>query len=496
MIERWIGERDALRMRTFLDKMGEHKLPWPLIGLFVGIALVVGALLAFLTPVGGIAVLIACGGALLMLRDVRWAFLALLSVICLLPFASLPFKIGFTPTFLDLAFAALYAVWFVRLITRRQDDFILTPLGLPILSFIALAVFCFLLGLAHARPSANDVRRFAEILMGLGIFFVVINNLRDESVLRQATAVLILIAAAEAAIGMVLYLVPRGWAVALLNPLGRLGYPVGPGALRFINDDPGRPMRAIGTNVDPNILGAMLVMAVAITSVQLFLRRPVLPRIWVFGAFGLLSLCLFLTYSRGSMVGAVAALVLVAALKYRRLLIVLILGALLLLLLPQTQAYVANFVQGIEIADRSTQMRMGEYKDAWRLIQRYPWIGVGFVSAPDIDLYLAVASLYLALAGQMGIIGLVVFLLVMAVFFLYVFRAWRVLPPGSALESLLLGYGAAVLGSLVGGVFDHTLLTYPHAVALLWFTLGMAAAAAYVGQRQLFTQNSRSDPVI
>ena len=40
------------------------------------------------------------------------------------------------------------------------------------------------------------------------------------------------------------------------------------------------------------------------------------------------------------------------------------------------------------------------------------------------------------------------------------------------------GYGAAIFGSLVAGFFDHTLLTYPHAVALLWFVLGMGAAAA------------------
>ena len=38
----------------------------------------------------------------------------------LLPFATLPFKIGFTPTFLDLVLLALYFVWIMRLATRRQ----------------------------------------------------------------------------------------------------------------------------------------------------------------------------------------------------------------------------------------------------------------------------------------------------------------------------------------------------------------------------------------
>jgi polysaccharide biosynthesis protein PslJ len=123
-------------------------------------------------------------------------------------------------------------------------------------------------------------------------------------------------------------------------------------------------------------------------------------------------------------------------------------------------------------------MRMGEYRDTLKLIQRYPWIGVGFVGTPDIDLYVAVAMIYLIIAAQMGIVGLISFLAVMAVFLLYLFRAWRRLPAGAPLESFLLGYGSAVFGSLIAGFLDHTLMTYPHAVALLWLTLGLGAAAA------------------
>ena len=81
-----------------------------------------------------------------------------------------------------------------------------------------------------------------------------------------------------------------------------------------------------------------------------------------------------------------------------------------------------------------------------------------------------------------------VFLVVMTVFLLYVYRAWRVLPRDARLEPYLLGYGAAIFGSLGAGFFDHTLLTYPHAVALLWFTVGMGAAAARLANLQIQQQ--------
>ncbi len=485
-----LGERSVSWLRTLLFSGDRKKATWAIVGFSVGLALVGGALLVFFTPVGGLAVILAGLCALLMLRDVRWGLVALAAVIGLLPFASLPIKLGFTPTFLDLVLGALYAVWGIRLATRQQHDFILTPIGVPVLVFIALALFSFVMGLAHSRPSANDARTFCEVLLGFGIFFLVVNNVRDQALLRQLTASLVLVGAAESGVGILFYVLPKTWTVRLLSPLGRLGYPVGLEALRYINDDSTRPMRAIGTNVDPNILGALLVVVLCLAGVQLVARRPVLPRGVLALSVGLMGICLFLTYSRSSMFGVVVALGVIALLRYRRLFLLLMAAGLLLLLLPQTQAYVANFVQGIEIADRSTQMRMGEYKDTFELIRRYPWIGVGFVGTPDIDLYLGVASLYLTLAAQMGIIGLLSFCAVAAAFMITTLRAWRTSRMNPSVEPLLLGYLAAVLGSLVSGLLDHTLLTYPHAVALLWLTLGMGIATARIATLARESQSS------
>ena len=481
-MDQFIDRQSALSLRRFISQSSRSRFARTLLAVLIAISLVCGALLALLTPIGGVAVLAAGLAAVLALRDVRWGLLAVIAVACLLPFASLPFKVGFTPTFLDLTFGAVYAVWAVRLFTRTQNDFILTPLGLPVLAFVLLAIFSFLLGLAHAFPTPNDLRTFAEVLMGICIFYLVVNNVRLESVLRLLTRALIAAGAAQSLIGIAFYVLPEAWTVRALNPLARLGYPVGYGALRYINDDPERPMRAIGTCVDPNILGAMLVIILTLAGVQLLSRNPVMPRFWLMSSVGLMAVCLFLTYSRGSLVGAVAALGAVSLVRYRRLLLVLVAMSLLLLLLPQTQDYVAHFAQGIEIEDRSTQMRMGEYRDALKLIQRYPWVGVGFVGAPDVDLYLGVASIYFALASQMGIVGLTSFLVVMCAFFVIVALAWKDQPRDGPLEPMLLGYGAAVFGSLFSGLLDHTLLTYPHAGALLWLTLGLGVVSARMTQ--------------
>ena len=164
--------------------------------------------------------------------------------------------------------------------------------------------------------------------------------------------------------------------------------------------------------------------------------------------------------------------------KYRRLLPVLIIAGLLILLLPQTQEYVVHFFQGLQGQDLATEMRLGEYKDALILISRYPWLGVGFIGVPDIDIYLGVSMAYLTIAEEMGLVGLAAFLVIMTIFFRYTWRSWRSMSHDPRLEAMLLGFQTAVVGGLVGGLADHYLFSYPHAVAFFWLCIGLAVAAA------------------
>ncbi len=189
---------------------------------------------------------------------------------------------------------------------------------------------------------------------------------------------------------------------------------------------------------------------------------------------GVMGLCMILTFSRGSLVGLGAALLLLAALKYRRLLPVIVILLVIFMLLPQTQGYIEHFLSGVQGQDRATQMRFGEYKDAFILITRYPWIGVGFTAAPDIDLYIGVSNLYLLVAEQMGIIGLAAFLLVIGVFFVHTWwaRVHRVRDAG--LEAILLGVQLAPPAHWSADpstlLFTSIFPTFRH--LLLYFSLG------------------------
>lgn len=455
--------------------------------LFVCLAagVLVGALFGGLGPILAVGLVGALAAGLLMLRSTDWGLYALVALITLLPYAALPVKVVFTPTFLDLILIALFAVWLGRMVTGAQRTFVTSALGLPLFVFSVWAVIAFIFGLGHAPLTPNVLRHFAEVLLAVSLFFVAINRVRRVEVLERVSRVLVLAGGGTALLGLVFYFLPGNWTVAILGRLAPFGYPTD-GILHFIEDNPENPMRAISTSIDPNALGGLLVILTIVAVTLLMARQPILPRRYLALIAGTMLVCLILTFSRGSMAGVVAALGLLALLRYRKLLPGMAAAGGLVLLLPQTQFYVTRFVEGLQGQDLATQMRFGEYKDALILISRNPLIGVGFAGTPDIDLYIGVSNVYLLIAEQMGLVGVALFVIVLITYWVVTFRAWRKLPRGHRLEGPLLAYALALVGAAVSGIFDHFFfnIDFVHLVSLFWLVMGLGVATALLVEKE------------
>lgn len=448
--------------------------------------LLVGALFGGLGPIIAVGLLGALTVGVLMLRSTQMGLFALVALICLLPYAALPVRIGFRPTFLDVAIAALFGVWALRLITGQQRTLVASPLGPLLVAFMGWAFFIFIFGLRYGGLNVTVARNFLEVMLAIGLFFLVVNQVKSIDHLDQISRIIIVAGGGAAALGILFYFLPGDWTVSILSLLRIFQYPTD-GILRYIEDDPEQPMRAISTSVDPNALGGLLVFLTIITVAHLFAARPILPRLLLMLISAMMLLTLYLTFSRGSLLGVVVGLGVIGLLRYRKLVWVMVALAAVVIILPQTQLYVQRFIEGIRGEDLATQMRFGEYKDALNLIGRYPLTGVGFFGTPDIDVYVGVSMVYLLLAQQMGIIGLALYLLIGLAYLAILFATFRRLPPGHRLEAPLLAYGLAILGAMVGGVFDHFYfnLTFIHIAALYWLTMGLGMAAVLLWRAEV-----------
>ncbi len=444
--------------------------------LFLSLAVLLGLLIGWgavnLAPFTLFLLLVGICGSVAVAFFPGLAVFGLLAIVWLLPFGTLPFRLGFRFSFLDLATGALLFLFAWQVCTHR--------LRLPArMSLVAVTIYAVLLVVAAGnglRFGLTDDAITDSIKLASSAFvFVMLSTwLRNGAVVRRAAAWFLVFAAGQAFIGVMLYFLPAGYAIGMLSRLGRIGYPVGAGVLRYIADTP--LLRATGTSIDPNMLGGALVFAIAF-GVALWASHP--RRWWLLGVLGLLLLCLLLTRSRAALLGSGAAIAVLTVLRYRALLWFYPLGGLALIALPQTRAMLMHLLSGLRAQDRAAAMRLDEYAKSFQLIQDHPWLGVGFGPPPTLDTFVGVSSIYLQLAEVGGLLTLAAFCLAVGAALWSIWRGWR--NGGSPDEEwVVMGAIAGVLGALVTGLFDQHYVIYPHMAAIFWIAAGLGASAAWV----------------
>lgn len=451
------------------------------IGLAVGLGTASVLSSPLLIGAGLIAVAV---GALVVARPTLGLFLFLL-VVAILPFGVVPVRIGVQLTFVDVTLIATYLgfLWQLPRLARERPGFVASPAGVWLLLFAFLSVVAYVLGSGLSDPGAEGARRFSKLLASLLFFLVALNLLvRDLRLLRNIARGIALLGAGAGSIATGLWLLAPNIQLNLLNRLGALGYPTGDGVLRYEPAPNGTytdQLRAVGTAVDPNVLGGTLMLAAAFVLGHVIVGRQRVWPTWLLLALAVPTLAgVLVSFSRASWVGLAAA-VLWTGRKDRRVWLAAAAGSALLLTLPIGQRAVTRFTGGFSAADPATALRLGEYRNAATLIGRYPVLGIGFGPSPDIDVTAGVSSVYLLVGEQTGLVGLTAYLLALGSVLVLSRRATR--HPSREVATIAAGAQAAFVGALVAGLADHYFANqvFPHAVALFWLDAALLAACAY-----------------
>jgi O-antigen ligase len=453
----------------------------------VALGAVVGGAAAF-GPLYAVAGLLALLAGYALLTSTNLGLALAFALLTLLPFGTLPFKAIITPSLLTLTLAALLLVWGLRMLTHSHAyDLRLSPLGLPILGLLGLTFFSLVLG-AGGIPTTTTLHNYVKFVLGVLLFFSVVNCVRTREQARFALRVLIGCGGLAALVGLLLYALNDETALRLLVALGRIGYPTSGRVLRYVEDDPEGLERAIGTSVDPNSFGGLLALLIALAAAQLFAARPLMPR-WLLAVLtGCMGLALLLTFSRAALFGVIFSTAYLATLRYRRLWWAMVGAALLVVALLVGLGMAGEFAQrmseGVQFQDQAQQMRLAEYQNALAIIRRYPLFGIGFGEAPEIDLVAGVSSIYLTIASRLGLLGLGVFLSIVVAWFL---RSLRLLPRlDGELGPWALGAQAGIVAALSVGLADHYFfnIEFSHMVALFWGCMGLGVAVEEIARTE------------
>ncbi len=458
----------------------------PAAGVFLAFG--VGVLVGEHSPILGGVTLLGLLGAVALLFSAEAAVLATVLTITLLPFGTLPLDIVLSPTFLDIFLGILIVRWGARRLHPLSPPAPDTPVNLFLWLWLGVALVALLAASGRTPLTGDTLHTFVKIVLATLFFFSVLDVVRTHGQVKRLLAVFCFSTTVAALIGLVLYFLPHPTAQRLLDRLGILHYPTGSGVLRF-RVDFNHAERATSTSIDPNIFGGLLMLANLFLIGQLFAHRPLWPRWLSMSALVPMMLVQLLTYSRSSWVSLVVGMTVLGILRYRKLLLFGLIALMLFFTTPASHRFARQLISGLEAKDQAAAMRLGEAKNALQLISAYPALGVGFGGSPDINFYVGVSNIFLLMAEEMGIPGLVIFLTILAIMFFWSLMGLKLVrdPP---LFDVLVATIAAQAGIITAGNLDRYFFSYQSDVALVWLVLALSAVIIRIGREVAIEQYS------
>ena len=429
-------------------------------------AVLAGVLAGARTPPAALAGGVAALGVALGLARPAWGLVTALVVAVLVPFVVVPQRLGVQPPVLDVVVAATVAGAAIRAIRGRPElrrGWNLIPRWLLVVA--ALGATLPVAAGAAAFGASNDGEA-AQLAVKMSLYALVPLAVavlwQGGGSLRTLGAVVTATAAVQAGVAIVLHLAGAA-GIQFLESIGPAGYPT-TGVARFLSDQV--TPRATGLQVDPNVLGVTLAAALpfGLTWIGGGQRRIALG----LAAVALIGGALALTISRASWIAAAAGLLVWLALLRPRLAA----ATAAVLGVAVAAAPLEPFErirQGLLGEDRSAALRLGEIREAFRVISRFPLLGVGYGEAPHPDIFAGVSNVWLWLAERAGVFAAPTHLALIC-------GAAQAAVRSAATDPVLRPLLASLAAFAVAGVFDHHIVSFPHLVFLVGGLAGLVVA--------------------
>ncbi len=239
--------------------------------------------------------------------------------------------------------------------------------------------------------------------------------------------------------------------------------------------------RVVSTFENPNVLGEYLLLIIPVTVALVWSAPKNYNRFYHLLITGALMLCMIFTFSRGNWIGLMVAFFLFFAFYDRKFIWF---GILLLLLSPLflPDSIINRFMSVGDMKDTSTSYRVNIWFGTLAMLKDYWFCGIGpgteaFNIVYPYYAYSGVVAphshnLFLQILVEDGIMGFLVFLSILIVYFKSVISC-VVKAKRGVLKATLIGLGAGMAGFLVQGLFDN--VWYNYRIVLFFFlALGIA----------------------
>ncbi len=376
----------------------------------------------------------------------------------------------FLPLSLDITsiFLALAAVlWVGRMVINGRLDLKRTPFDTAIAILVALSATSILFAPERWLSFYNYYHLMGRYIV---LYYLVVNNVHSVDQLKRLVSAVFFSASIVAAYGFYQYL-----------------HGVDISAFEWVDGEqfPDLKVRVFSTLQNPNLLAGFLVVIIAVASSLGFNARRPRRKLLFLGLVLALVMCLALTYSRGAWLSIVAVIVAFGVLYSRK-------TFWLLLLVPVVvvaghDVLMERLMSIFHPTDTSSTLRLALWESSIAMIVDHPLFGIGWGAYefvyPAYDFFVLDAgtkifhahNMYLHIAAEIGLPGLVAFLIIMYGHA----RLALELAANTAnrwLHGLMLGVLVALLSIAVSGFTDYIMFN-PQVAMLYWLLNAMIMAA-------------------
>ena len=244
---------------------------------------------------------------------------------------------------------------------------------------------------------------------------------------------------------------------------------------------PDLKLRVFSTLENPNLLAGFLVTMMSIGAGMGYKAATMKGRVMLFGLVTMFGVCLILTYSRGAWLSLLAVIGVYGMLCNRKIFWLLIL--LPVAMLCGHDAILERIMSIVNPTDTSSTLRIALWESTTAMIMDKPLLGIGWgaywLVYPEYDFFLNNANvkifhahnMYLNIAAEIGIPGLITFLSIM---YGHVRLALSVLRDSfeSCSAGLMLGIIAAIGGIIINGLTDYVMFNIQLSM-LYWLLNGL-----------------------
>jgi len=370
-----------------------------------------------------------------------------------------------------LGFGAV--LWLGKMIVRRKLDFKSTPFDVGIALLVVLSAASIWNSPDRGFSFYNYYNLMGRYVL---IYYLVVNNINSAMQIKKIIWVMLTSAAMVTLYGFYQYL-----------------FGVNISQMAWVDGQqfPDLKLRVFSTLENPNLLAGFLVTMMSVGASMGYKATTMKGRMILFALVTMFGACLVLTYSRGAWLSLLAVIGVYGMLCNRKIFW-------LLILLPVGMicghdAILERIMSIINPTDTSSTLRIALWESTIAMIMDKPLLGIGWGSYwlvyPNYDFFLNNANvtifhahnMYLNIAAEIGIPGLITFLSIM---YGHIRLALSVL--GGAVESwssgLMLGIIAAIGGIIINGLTDYVMFNIQLSM-LYWLLNGLIVIVWQQGQQ-------------